>query len=56
LGAALGTERRIVSFAVLWSLVGWMDIYIGAFFAAEAFPLAWAFSAGSLVAGFPGVA
>jgi hypothetical protein len=31
-------------------------IYVGAFCAAEAFSLAWAFSAGSLVAGFPGVA
>lgn len=32
-----------------------VDTYTGAFCAAEALALAWTFSAGSLVAGFPGV-
>jgi hypothetical protein len=34
---------------------GRVDIYTGSSFAEEAFSLACAFSAGSLVAGFPGV-
>ena len=41
---------------VLWLLmVGWRDIYTGAPWGAEALAAAWAFSAGSFVAGFPGV-
>lgn len=40
---------------VLLRVCGSGDIYTGALFAAEAFSLACSFSAGSLVAGFPGV-
>ena len=41
---------------VLWlMMVGWRDIYTGAPWGAEALAAAWAFSAGSFVAGFPGV-
>jgi hypothetical protein len=44
-----------VSVLVLWLTMGGWDIYTGAPWGAEAFAAAWAFSAGSFVASFPGV-
>jgi hypothetical protein len=58
-GGAFGTGNGNVSSVVFlerWLACWMVDTHTGAFFAAEAFSLAWTFSAGSLVAGFPGVA
>jgi hypothetical protein len=55
LGDAFVAGKRCELLIVSFKTMGWRDIYTGAPWGAEALAAASAFSAGSFVAGLPGV-